>query len=638
MIRVLGTDLLNPADLSAAVVTPGFGFNYTSSVDVQLRLSNLDANAATFTFFVVHRASDNTTILARYPFAIAKPKASDTVFRCSLGVFLVDANEYLAIESDAAMSSNVADTAVQLGLIHYDNNAVNLYYIADQVGPASTLHDILNMSDPTLGIKSDIISFDGTDIVSGIGIPADIWSINGNSVNGSAVPAKVVSWFGDPGRNFGPISAYGGGTHTITALDVDPDADFGATHTITALNADPDSPAGTATVISFDDVSGWSVGDSLRTNSSIESIVITDITGLDITVTRGANGSNPSALNVGDSWQKWPATYITFDSVAGFQTGHTLKYQNGGTERFVINQIVGNVVRVGRCADGTPFTALGVDGSCTSTFFGSGATSFTKFYVGDATGLKVTNVLGYGEELMRILAIDGTLITVERAINNQDETWVESTYVLQVPHPHVTDPSLIGFAQRATHHINQGSFTPDPQNATALTFDDLSQWRVGEVLQNDAGSELMLIRAIDNNGTDITVTRGYLGTSKQNLTNGMFWYRLAVFSSLYGNISGSTNVTSYVKRGSPLSNLPFIMKDAATGDPVPSKTVTCTVSKDGAAFGAQSLSNGGVAPAEISSGAYKLSVSGNDTDAQYILLRLTASGCKDTFERIITFP
>jgi hypothetical protein len=70
-----------------------------------------------------------------------------------------------------------------------------------------------------------------------------------------------------------------------------------------------------------------------------------------------------------------------------------------------------------------------------------------------------------------------------------------------------------------TDTLNQSSFTPDPQHATALTVAHGSRFRVGDQVRPGDSSEVMFVTAVA--GNVLTVSRGYGGTAAFALTNGL---------------------------------------------------------------------------------------------------------------------
>jgi hypothetical protein len=102
--------------------------------------------------------------------------------------------------------------------------------------------------------------------------------------------------------------------------------------------------------------------------------------------------------------------------------------------------------------------------------------------------------------------------------------------------PHETPSSTtLGAAKRSAHStihewiedsllpnsdtLNQSSFSPDPQNATALTVANGSRFQPGDQVRPGDNPEIFLVTAVS--GNSLTVIRGYGGTTKATLTNGI---------------------------------------------------------------------------------------------------------------------
>ncbi len=97
--------------------------------------------------------------------------------------------------------------------------------------------------------------------------------------------------------------------------------------------------------------------------------------------------------------------------------------------------------------------------------------------------------------------------------------------------------------------------------------------------------------------------------------------------------SGGVAVRGHVKKAAAFTKFSFMMTDSTNHNPVTGKTVTATISKDGGSFG--SLSSGD-SVTEVGNGIYEVDLDATDTNANVIVLRFTAAGSDDTFERIIT--
>ena len=87
-----------------------------------------------------------------------------------------------------------------------------------------------------------------------------------------------------------------------------------------------------------------------------------------------------------------------------------------------------------------------------------------------------------------------------------------------------------------------------------------------------------------------------------------------------------------VKKNQSLASFCFLMTDSITHAPATGKTVTVTRSIDGGAFGAGTLSS----VTEVGNGIYRVDFAAADLNGNVVLLRATASGCDDTFERVVT--
>ena len=107
-----------------------------------------------------------------------------------------------------------------------------------------------------------------------------------------------------------------------------------------------------------------------------------------------------------------------------------------------------------------------------------------------------------------------------------------------------------------------------------------------------------------------------------------------VIADIVGTITTTTNLTNSgnVKKNTALAAFEFLMTDSTNHAPATGKTVAVTRSIDGGAFGAGALS----AVTEVSSGIYKVDFAAADLNGNVIVLRATATGCDDTFERVIT--
>ena len=69
-----------------------------------------------------------------------------------------------------------------------------------------------------------------------------------------------------------------------------------------------------------------------------------------------------------------------------------------------------------------------------------------------------------------------------------------------------------------TDSLNQTVYSPDAQNATALTVQNGVRFQVGDLVRPDASTEVMQVTAVA--GNVLTVVRGYGATTKATLSNG----------------------------------------------------------------------------------------------------------------------
>lgn len=101
-----------------------------------------------------------------------------------------------------------------------------------------------------------------------------------------------------------------------------------------------------------------------------------------------------------------------------------------------------------------------------------------------------------------------------------------------------------------------------------------------------------------------------------------------------GSVTAAVATTSNVKKNQALSNFQFLMTDSTNHAPATGKSVTVTRGIDGGSQASGTLS----AVTEISNGLYRVDFGSGDLNGNVITLRATASGCDDTFERIVTQP
>lgn len=101
-----------------------------------------------------------------------------------------------------------------------------------------------------------------------------------------------------------------------------------------------------------------------------------------------------------------------------------------------------------------------------------------------------------------------------------------------------------------------------------------------------------------------------------------------------GSVTAAVATTSNVKKNQALSNFQFLMTDSTNHAPATGKSVTVTRGIDNGSQASGTLS----AVTEISNGLYRVDFGAGDLNGNVITLRATASGCDDTFERIVTQP
>jgi hypothetical protein len=99
-------------------------------------------------------------------------------------------------------------------------------------------------------------------------------------------------------------------------------------------------------------------------------------------------------------------------------------------------------------------------------------------------------------------------------------------------------------------------------------------------------------------------------------------------------LSMSSTLRPGIRKNVALTNFEFLMTDSTNHNPVTGKTVTCTRSIDGGAFGAGTLAN----VTEIGVGIYEVDFGAGDLNGNVITLRATATGSDDTFVTLKTSP
>ncbi len=96
-----------------------------------------------------------------------------------------------------------------------------------------------------------------------------------------------------------------------------------------------------------------------------------------------------------------------------------------------------------------------------------------------------------------------------------------------------------------TDAMNQTTYTPDAQNATALTVVNGARFQIGDLVRPDQSVEVMQVTAVA--GNVLTVVRGYGGTTKATLANGRKLFILGN-AALEGADAASARFTNRVRK------------------------------------------------------------------------------------------
>jgi hypothetical protein len=96
--------------------------------------------------------------------------------------------------------------------------------------------------------------------------------------------------------------------------------------------------------------------------------------------------------------------------------------------------------------------------------------------------------------------------------------------------------------------------------------------------------------------------------------------------------SGAVPAKGNVKKNTAFSGFMFMMTDSSGHAPATGKTVTVTRAIDGGSFASGTLGS----VTEVGNGIYAVDFGAGDLNGNTIILRATATGCDDTFVRIIT--
>ncbi len=97
--------------------------------------------------------------------------------------------------------------------------------------------------------------------------------------------------------------------------------------------------------------------------------------------------------------------------------------------------------------------------------------------------------------------------------------------------------------------------------------------------------------------------------------------------------SGAVKTQGNVRKNTALAAFMFMMTDSTNHNPASGKTITITRAIDGGAFAGGTLSS----VTEVANGIYAVDFATGDLNGNTIILRATATGCDDTFVRIVTF-
>lgn len=98
-----------------------------------------------------------------------------------------------------------------------------------------------------------------------------------------------------------------------------------------------------------------------------------------------------------------------------------------------------------------------------------------------------------------------------------------------------------------TGTINQTTFTPTPTTATAITCDDASRFRPGDLVRPGGSGEVMLVMGVNTATQVVTFTRGYGGTTAAALQDNMVLHVLGN-AALEGDDAPEARFTSRVRR------------------------------------------------------------------------------------------
>ena len=197
----------------------------------------------------------------------------------------------------------------------------------------------------------------------------------------------------------------------------------------------------------------------------------------------------------------------------------------------------------------------------------------------------------------------------------------------------VTFPTTATLA--STTNITAGTVTTATNLTNAPTAGDFTATMKTSIGTAVAASAVASVTG--NVGGNVTGSVGSVVGAVGSVTGAVG----SVTGNVGGNVVGSVAsvtaavaITSNVKKNQALTKFAFLMTDSTTHAPATGKTVTCTRSIDGAAFGAGTLAN----VAEVASGIYTVDFGSGDLNGNVVILRATAASCDDRLERLVTAP
>lgn len=152
----------------------------------------------------------------------------------------------------------------------------------------------------------------------------------------------------------------------------------------------------------------------------------------------------------------------------------------------------------------------------------------------------------------------------------------------------------------------------------------------GGLFTRGAGAGQIAQQANGQVDVNLSTVKAQAVTCAAGVTVGAFVGNAA--AAIVVTAAGLVAITSNIKKNQALTNFEFLMTDSTNHNPATGKTVTCTRSIDGGAFGAGTLAN----VTEIGVGIYEVDFGAGDLNGKVITLRATATGCDDLFVTVIT--